>query len=305
MLRALDHLVLTVRDLERSIRFYTEVLGMQHITFGEGRHALRMGAQKINLHLAGREHAPHAQRPTPGSADLCLLLNRPGSELEARLTAHQIPVEEGPVARTGATGPIRSWYLRDPDGNLLELAEAMPAPVPASQGLPRTLPDGCVLDHATAADAAGCAAIYRPIVEQTHSSFEEVAPDAAAFQERIAASQEAHAWLVIRDPHDEVLAYAYTTPHRARAAYAIACESSVYCAPQAQRRGFARLLTDELLAHAAATGRRKVYAIITLPNETSIAFHESMGYRALAHFPAAGRKFDRFWDVGWWMRELA
>ena len=122
MITGFDHLVLTVRDLDATVRFYVEGLGMRLETFGEGRSALHFGAHKINLHVAGREFEPKAARPTPGSADLCLLTERPLAEISERLAALGHPVIEGPVARPGATGPLRSIYVRDPDGNLIEIA---------------------------------------------------------------------------------------------------------------------------------------------------------------------------------------
>jgi catechol 2,3-dioxygenase-like lactoylglutathione lyase family enzyme len=118
----LDHLVLTVADLEATVRFYRDGLGMTPRTFGEGRHALHFGAQKINLHLSGHEFEPKAGRPTPGSADLCFLIEEPLEEVAARLTALDHPVLLGPVPRAGGCGPILSIYVRDPDGNLIELA---------------------------------------------------------------------------------------------------------------------------------------------------------------------------------------
>lgn len=118
----LDHLVLTVRDLEATVRFYTEVLGMERETFGEGRTALRFGEQKINLHVAGREIEPKAARPTPGSADLCFITEQPLDVVREHLRERGVPVEIGPVARVGALGPLQSLYLRDPDGNLIEVA---------------------------------------------------------------------------------------------------------------------------------------------------------------------------------------
>jgi catechol 2,3-dioxygenase-like lactoylglutathione lyase family enzyme len=120
--QSLDHLVLTVRDLAASIAFYTRALGMEEVTFGAGRKALAFGAQKINLHEAGREFEPKADRPTPGSADLCFLTATPVEAYAAHLQALGLAVIEGPVMRTGAQGPIRSIYLRDPDGNLIEIA---------------------------------------------------------------------------------------------------------------------------------------------------------------------------------------
>jgi catechol 2,3-dioxygenase-like lactoylglutathione lyase family enzyme len=122
MIVSLDHLVLTVRDLDATVRFYRDGLGMRLETFGEGRKALHFGSQKINLHVAGREFEPKATRPTPGSADICFLTERPLAEVRAHLAAQGHPVLEGPVERTGAEGPIFSIYVRDPDGNLIEIA---------------------------------------------------------------------------------------------------------------------------------------------------------------------------------------
>ncbi|MEM0944625.1 MAG: VOC family protein [Pseudomonadota bacterium] len=122
LIQSLDHLVLTVRSLEATRAFYCDTLGMDWISFGEGRHALGFGVQKINLHVAGAEFEPKAAHPTPGSADLCFLVARPLAEIEAALAAAEIPLLEGPVPRTGATGPIQSLYVRDPDGNLIELS---------------------------------------------------------------------------------------------------------------------------------------------------------------------------------------
>jgi catechol 2,3-dioxygenase-like lactoylglutathione lyase family enzyme len=118
----LDHLVLTVADVVATCAFYQAVLGMKTVTFGNGRKALVFGEQKINLHPAGREFEPKAERPTPGSADLCLIAATPLEAVAAHLTALGVDIEQGPVARTGALGPITSLYFRDPDGNLIEVA---------------------------------------------------------------------------------------------------------------------------------------------------------------------------------------
>jgi len=125
--KSLDHLVLTVRDARATIDFYSRALGMQEVTFGAGRKALAFGSQKINLHEAGREFEPKADRPTPGSADLCFLTDTPVEQYAAQLAALGVPVIEGPVARTGATGPLRSIYVRDPDANLIEIANQRPS----------------------------------------------------------------------------------------------------------------------------------------------------------------------------------
>jgi len=119
---ALDHFVLTVADVARACDFYTRALGMRVVRFGEGRVALHFGQQKINLHQADRTFDPKAKAPTPGSADLCFLLAGTLAEAIAHLGALSIAIELGPVERTGATGKIRSVYLRDPDGNLIELS---------------------------------------------------------------------------------------------------------------------------------------------------------------------------------------
>ena len=118
----IDHLVLTVRSIEASCAFYSRVLGMEVVTFGADRKALAFGAQKINLHQAGREFEPKAAHPTPGSADICLISATPLPDVIAHLTKCEIPILEGPVTRTGATGPIQSVYFRDPDQNLIEVS---------------------------------------------------------------------------------------------------------------------------------------------------------------------------------------
>ena len=118
----IDHIVLTVASIEASTDFYSRVLGMEVVTFGRGRTALRFGSQKINLHAVGNPIAPHASHPAPGSADLCLVVVGGGDETREHLASKEVPVELGPVDRTGACGPIRSLYVRDPDQNLVELA---------------------------------------------------------------------------------------------------------------------------------------------------------------------------------------
>ena len=118
----LDHLVLTVADVERTIAFYQRVLGMRSVTFGEGRRALAFGSSKINLHEVGSELLPRATHPVPGSADLCLVTQLPQAQVIAHLEECGVAVEQGPVPRTGALGPITSTYLRDPDGNLIEVS---------------------------------------------------------------------------------------------------------------------------------------------------------------------------------------
>jgi catechol 2,3-dioxygenase-like lactoylglutathione lyase family enzyme len=118
----IDHLVLTVADIEHSVEFYGRVLGMRRIEFAGGRIALQFGAQKINLHQSGREFEPKAQRVMPGSADLCFIIDTPIAEAIDQIRGHGIDIIEGPVERSGATGAIVSVYLWDPDGNLLEVS---------------------------------------------------------------------------------------------------------------------------------------------------------------------------------------
>jgi len=119
----LDHLVLTVKDLERTCDFYNQVLGFEVVTFGENRTALVFGTQKINLHKHGEEFEPKAARATPGSADICLITTTPLVNVLEKLDQLGIGVEEGIVPRTGATGNISSVYIRDPDENLIEISK--------------------------------------------------------------------------------------------------------------------------------------------------------------------------------------
>jgi len=118
----LDHLVLTVASIDASCAFYQRVLGMTIVSFGQGRIALSFGNQKINLHQAGREFVPHAHRPVPGSADLCFITAIPLDAAMEQVRAQGVEIIEGPVDRTGATGPLRSFYFRDPDSNLIEIS---------------------------------------------------------------------------------------------------------------------------------------------------------------------------------------
>ncbi|HWR88668.1 MAG TPA: VOC family protein [Dissulfurispiraceae bacterium] len=124
---SLDHLALTVKDIDATASFYSKVLGMDIVTFSGGRKALSFGAQKINLHQHGKEFEPKAQQPTPGSADLCFITSVPIPEVASHLTSCNVAVIEGPVQRTGATGPILSVYFRDPDMNLIEVSNRVHA----------------------------------------------------------------------------------------------------------------------------------------------------------------------------------
>jgi catechol 2,3-dioxygenase-like lactoylglutathione lyase family enzyme len=123
MIDHLDHLVLTCTDEAATVRFYVGVLGMRIETFEDGRTAFHFGNQKINLHVRGREFEPKAHLPVPGALDLCFIADRPLDDVIAALQAHRVAIIEGPVARTGAGGKLRSVYLRDPDLNLIEISE--------------------------------------------------------------------------------------------------------------------------------------------------------------------------------------
>jgi catechol 2,3-dioxygenase-like lactoylglutathione lyase family enzyme len=122
---SLDHLVLTVRDVDATIAFYAGVLGMREATFGPGRRALHFGSQKLNLHEVAGDVTPAATTPTVGSADLCFVTRTPVEGVLRVLEDHGIAVEQGPVERTGATGNLLSVYVRDPDGNLVEIANQL------------------------------------------------------------------------------------------------------------------------------------------------------------------------------------
>ena len=121
----LDHIVITVTDLERSLRFYRDALGLGVESFDNGRLALRIGEQKINIHVSGREFEPYAAKPVPGAADFCLITALPVAGLAEALEKRGIGVELGPVPRAGSLGPLNSIYLRDPDGNLVEIANQL------------------------------------------------------------------------------------------------------------------------------------------------------------------------------------
>ena len=121
-IQRLDHLVLTVKDIEATVAFYVSVLGMQKEEFGVGRLALKYGNQKINLHEVGKEFEPKTDKPTSGSADLCFITEVPLDQAMAHVRSKGVEILEGPVKRTGAVGPINSFYFRDPDMNLIEIS---------------------------------------------------------------------------------------------------------------------------------------------------------------------------------------
>ena len=124
-IKQLDHFVLTVSNIQTSVHFYTEILGMQHITFADNRSALTFGNQKINLHQYKNEFKPHAKKPTCGSADLCFIVETPIEKIQQELFEKNVAIEEGPIKRSGSSGEIISVYIRDPDENLIELSNVI------------------------------------------------------------------------------------------------------------------------------------------------------------------------------------
>lgn len=152
-------------------------------------------------------------------------------------------------------------------------------------------------------DAATIQAIYAPFVNDTAVSFEQEIPSVAEMAGRIAALVPHFPYLVVED--NEVLGYAYASPHRKRAAYRWSCEVSVYLAPSARGKGVGRTLYAELLAQARSHGLLNAYAGITLPNDASVGLHESLGFEAIGVYRDVGYKLGRFWDVGWWGLRLA
>ena len=121
IVKAIDHFVLTVEDIDATCEFYGRVVGAERVDFGSGRVALRIGNQKINVHRRGSEHAPHAARPLPGSADFCLVAAAPIATIADHVRRAGVDIILGPTSKTGAIGPITSIYFRDPDGNLVEI----------------------------------------------------------------------------------------------------------------------------------------------------------------------------------------
>ncbi|XP_062040203.1 glyoxalase domain-containing protein 5 [Lepus europaeus] len=122
LIHRLDHIVMTVKSIRDTTTFYSKILGMEVVTFKGDRKALCFGEQKFNLHEMGKEYEPKAAHPIPGSLDICLITEVPLEEMIQRLKAYDVSIEEGPVPRTGAKGPIMSIYFRDPDRNLIEVS---------------------------------------------------------------------------------------------------------------------------------------------------------------------------------------
>lgn len=131
MITRFDHFVLTVRSIQASADFYAKALGFE-VETAQGRTALHFAGHKINLHEVGREFMPHARAPAPGTGDFCLISEEPIAAVRERLIGLGIAIEEGPVARAGARAALRSIYLRDPDGNLVEIANEVDPPTPLS-----------------------------------------------------------------------------------------------------------------------------------------------------------------------------
>jgi L-amino acid N-acyltransferase YncA len=165
--------------------------------------------------------------------------------------------------------------------------------------------DGVLIRDADAErDAAACAAIYAPYVRDTAISFEEVPPTTAEMAARIERLTTTHAWLVAED-ECEILGYAYACPHRERAAYRWTTEVSVYVDASHRRRGAGRQLYESLLRTLAERGYQVALAVIGLPNDASVAFHESFGFEPAGVYRRLGFKFGTWWDVGWWQLDLA
>lgn len=156
---------------------------------------------------------------------------------------------------------------------------------------------------AVAADAAVLREIYRPYVERTAVSFELEVPSIEEFQRRIAVAVEGWSWLVAKVDGRQV-GYAYASAHRAREAYRTSVETSAYVHEDYQRQGIGRALYTQLLKELSERGFGSAYAAITLPNEASVGFHESLGFESIGVFPRVGRKFGVWHDVAWFYRPL-
>jgi catechol 2,3-dioxygenase-like lactoylglutathione lyase family enzyme/ketosteroid isomerase-like protein len=240
-----DHLVLTVADVERTCDFYQRVLRMEVVRFGDDRRALRCGAQKINLHAAGKELEPRAARPTPGSGDLCLLTREPLAAWVEHLKARGVAVLEGPVRRTGALGPIESIYLRDPDGNLVEIARPLAgadALEPLRQWLRRW--EACV----RAVDFEGgrrlCApgliafgtyavivhGVERVMAEQWRHIWPNIRDFTVRVEEAVGAVTGDHAWVAAPWDSRGVRSDGSTFPRPGRLTIAFACEDGRWLA---------------------------------------------------------------------------
>jgi phosphinothricin acetyltransferase len=156
-----------------------------------------------------------------------------------------------------------------------------------------------------ARDAARVAEIYRPAVEETHVSFELVAPDAEEMSQRMAATAQRTPWLVAEDETDRVIGYAYSSEHRARAGYRWSVDLAVYVDPSAQGRGVGKSLYENLLPILVRQGFVNAYAGVCLPNAASVGLHEAVGMRLIGVYERVGYKFDHWWDVAWYGLRLA
>jgi phosphinothricin acetyltransferase len=161
-----------------------------------------------------------------------------------------------------------------------------------------------IRDADSARDAAACAAIYAPYVRDTAISFEDIPPTPAEMAARIERLTNTHAWLVAENEH-EILGYAYACPHRERTAYRWTTEVSAYVDARRRRHGAGRQLYDSLLNILTEQGYQVALAVIGLPNDPSVAFHESFGFEPAGVFHRLGFKFGEWWDVGWWQLDLA
>ena len=157
---------------------------------------------------------------------------------------------------------------------------------------------------ATTADAARCAAIYRPFVTDNWVSFELDPPDEAEMAERIATYGASHAWLIAEAPDGMIAGYAYASPHRSRAAYATSIDVAVYVDPAFARNGIGRALYEALFPLMRDKGFHAAFAGIALPNEGSIGLHEAVGFTLIGIYREVGWKMDGWRDVGWWQRLL-
>jgi L-amino acid N-acyltransferase YncA len=160
-----------------------------------------------------------------------------------------------------------------------------------------------IRDADPARDGGGCAAVYAPFVSDSAVSFEERVPGPQEFAERIERTSRTHPWLVA-DTGEGVIGFAYGCPHRERAAYRWAADVSVYVAPEHQRRGVGRALYGSLLPLLVRQGLHVACAGITLPNEASVALHESFSFKLVGVYRRIGFKGGKWWDVGWWALEL-
>ena len=157
---------------------------------------------------------------------------------------------------------------------------------------------------ASPADAAGCLAIYRPFVESSHTTFETEVPSVEEFAQRIESTLEARPWIVA-EADGRIAGYAYASPIKDRAAYQWSVEVAIYVAPDVRRRGVGCALYAALFRCLAGLGYVNAIGIIALPNDASIALHESLGFVKVSHLKSIGFKLGAWHDSGWWQKRLA